>query len=58
MDIYSLDDTLQGYYSAAALATSTHKMYKATKRRYVAFCEKFGVNPLPVNESNLCYYVT
>ena len=57
MDIHSLDDALQGYYSAA-LATSTHKTYKAAERRYVSFCEKFGVNPLPASESTLCYFVT
>ena len=32
MDIYSLDDALQGCYSVA-LATSAHKMYKAAERR-------------------------
>ena len=57
MDIHSLDNALQGYYSAA-LATSTHKTYRAAERRYVAFCEKFGVKPLPSNENNLCYFVT
>ena len=25
---------------------------------YIVFCKKFGVNPLPANESTLCYYVT
>ena len=59
MDIHSLDDALKGYYSAA-LATSTHKRYRAAERKYVAFCEKFGVKPLPSNENNcnLCYFVT
>ena len=53
MDIRSLDDALQSYYSAA-LATSTHK---TAERKYVAFCEKFRVK-LPSNENNLCYFVT
>ena len=57
MDIHSLDDALQSYYSAA-LASSTHKTYKAAERRYVTFCAKFGVNPLPATENILCYFVT
>ena len=57
MDIHSLDDALQSYYSAA-LAKSTHKTYKAAERRYISFCENIGVNPLPANESTLCYFVT
>ena len=57
MDIHSLDDALQSYYSAA-LASSTHKTYKAAERHYVTFCAKFGVNPLPATENILCYFVT
>ena len=57
MDIHSLDDALQGCYSAA-LATSTHKTYWAAEFCRIAFCEKFGVRPLPSNENNLRYFVT
>lgn len=57
MDIHSLDKALQGYYFAA-LASSTHKTYKAAERRYASFCEKFEVNPLPASKSTLCYFVT
>ena len=46
MDICSLDDALQGYYSAA-LATSTHKTCRAAEQKYVAFCEKIEVKHLP-----------
>ena len=43
---------------SAALATSTHKTYRAAKRKYVAFCEKFGVKLLASTENNVCYFVT
>ena len=56
MDIHSLDKALQRYYSAA-LASSTHKTYKAAERRNASFFEKFEVNPLPANESTLCYWL-
>ena len=46
VDIHSLDDALQGYYSAA-LATSTHKTYRVAEQKYVAFCEKIEVKLLP-----------
>ena len=36
-----------------------HKTYKAAaERRYITFCSKFGVNPLPATENILCYFVT
>ena len=57
MDIHSFYKTIQGYYSAA-LASSTHKTYKAAERRYASFCEKFEVNPLSASKSTLCYFET
>lgn len=56
MDIHSLDSAVQNYFRAA-LAPNTHKTYKAAERRYLAFCESFGITPLPVVENILCYYV-
>ena len=51
-----MDKAVQGYF-AAALAPATHKTYRVAERRYVAFCESFGITPLPVSEGTLCYYV-
>ena len=51
-----MDRAVQGYF-AAALAPATHKTYKVAERRYVAFCESFGLIPFPASESILCYYV-
>ena len=51
-----MDKAVQGYF-AAALAPATHKTYKVAERRYVAFCESFGLTPLPASEGILCYYV-
>ena len=56
MDLHCLDEAVQGYFTAA-LAPATHKTYKAAENHYVAFCESFGINPLPVSEGTLCYYV-
>lgn len=55
MDIRELDPAVQRFYHAA-LTDSTKKTYKAGKKRYVDFCTKFNVQPLPVSESGLCYF--
>ena len=56
MDLHCLDAVVQGYFTAA-LASATHKTYKVAENHYVAFCESFGINPFPVSEGTLCYYV-
>lgn len=50
-----MDSAVQHYYSAA-LAASTQKTYKAAERRYLDFCTKFSITPLPTSESVLCYF--
>ena len=50
-----MDSAVQHYYSAA-LATSTKKTYKAAERRYLDFCNKFAITPLPTSEATLCYF--
>ena len=56
MDLHRLDQTVQKYYSAA-LTASTHKTYRSAENRYLKFCDTFKINPLPVTEPILCYYV-
>ena len=55
MDVYSLDGTVQHYFTAA-LAQSSHKPYKAAANKYLAFCESFKLSPLPSSEATLCYF--
>ena len=57
MDIHSLDSAVQRYYSAA-LAASPIKTYKAAEHRYLDFCSKFVIIPLPTLEATLCYFTT
>ena len=54
MDIYSLDDTLQGCYSVA-LATSAHK-YKAAEWR-CSILLKIWDNPLPYRQMKSPYVI-
>ena len=56
MDIHCLDRAVERYYTAA-LTDSTHKTYRAAKRRYIKFCSDFALSPFPATESTLCYYV-
>ena len=45
-------------YFRSGLAPSTHKSYDSAKRRFLGFCTKAQLNPLPVSENLLCRYVT
>ena len=39
------------------LADSTQKTYRVALNCYSQFCTMYGVNPFPVSESLLCYFV-
>ena len=43
-------------YFHSGLAPSSHRSYDSAKRRFVTFCEKSHLNPLPLNENLLCRY--
>ena len=46
------------YYFERGLADSTHRAYQAGVNRYILFCCLYNVlNPFPVSESMLCYFV-
>ena len=46
------------YYFERGLANSTHRAYRAGVNRYISFCCLYNVlNPFPVSESMLCYFV-
>ena len=56
LDLHSLDGAVQAYF-AAGLAKSTHQTYKTAGKRYTDFCRNFALNPFPVTEPILCYFV-
>ena len=45
------------FYCGKGLAESTQKTYRVALNRYSQFCTMYGVNPFPVSESPLCYFV-
>lgn len=51
-----LGEAVQKYYSEA-LTAATKRTYRAGQKRYMEFCKQFKLNPIPVSESNLCYFV-
>ena len=55
MDIHRLDRAVQTFYQAA-LTQSTHKTYKVAEQKYLSFCTKFSLSPLPTTENILCYF--
>ena len=55
MDIRTLDPAVQRFYQTA-LADSTKKTYKAGKKHYAEFCSEYNIKPLPVSETELCYF--
>ena len=57
MDIHKLDKAVRHYFTAA-LATSSHKTYKAAEHRYSQFCQDFSITPFPTSECILCYFAT
>ena len=56
LDLHSLDGAVQAYF-AAGLAKSTHRTYETVGKRYTDFCRDFALNPFPVTELILCYFV-
>ena len=56
MDLHILDPAIRRYFSSA-LATSSHKTYKAAGNKYLTFCNNFSLQPLPSSEALLCYFV-
>ena len=41
----------------AGLAPSTQRAYKAGKKRYLQFCGRVAISPLPVSETMLCRFL-
>ena len=52
-----MDATVQDLFSAG-IAPSTHKTYRSGSKRFIQFCEQYGISePFPVNEQVLVYFV-
>ena len=52
-----MDGAVQGY-CRLGIAPSTRKTYESAFRRFGSFCSKYSIiNPFPVDESILCYFV-
>ena len=45
-----------GKYFHSGLAPSSHRSYDSARHRFLTFCEKSHLNPLPLNENLLCRY--
>ena len=41
----------------AGLAPSTQRAYKAGKKRYLDFCGRVAISPLPMSETMLCRFI-
>ena len=57
LDISSLDRSVREFFSAG-LAQSTARVYASANRRFLAFCNQYNFQPLPVSETLLCRYVS
>ena len=58
LDIPELERLLQ-HYIEQGLATSTHKTYSTSAKKFTDFCSKFDITqPLLVDQSLVCYYVS
>ena len=44
-------------YFQSGLAPSTQNCYDSAKRRFLLFCNRTGLSPLPLNKNVLCRYV-
>ena len=56
LDVTELDN-LVGKYFTKGLAESTHRSYNSAQRRYLDFCSRARLHPLPATETGLCYFV-
>ena len=41
---------------AEGIASSTRATYSSSQVRYLNFCNKFGINPLPLTDRSLCLF--
>ena len=57
LDLTSLDQFLLSLL-AQGLASSTLVTYRSGIRWYTAFCQQFGLTPLPLSDLNLCHFVS
>ena len=55
LDSNQLQIAVQQYF-IKGLAWSTHKTYHAGQNRYLQFCQKFGVTPVPTSERTLLMF--
>ena len=56
LDLSTLDGAVCRLY-LAGLAPATQKAYTAGKMRNLDFCQRGGLQPLPVTEGSLCQFV-
>ena len=56
LDITELD-SIVGKHFTKDLAESTHRSYNGAQRCYLDFCNRAGLQALPVTETGLCYFV-
>ena len=56
LDLQGLEESVRFYFSKG-LASSTQRTCKSGKSRYLKFCTKASVIPLPVCEKHLCSFV-
>ena len=52
-----METDVQFFYSKG-LAKSTLRTYQSGKDRYTKFCTEANINPLPVSEQHLCFFVS
>jgi len=57
LDIRKLETDVQFFYSKG-LAKSTLRTYQSGKDHYTKFCTEANINPLPVSEQHLCFFVS
>ena len=56
MDVQELDGEARALFVRGLLASS-RSTYGAGKRRYLSFCARANLDPLPASESTLCRFV-
>ena len=50
-------DTLVSFHFQASLAPSTTHSYESAKRKYLQFCSKSNISPIPATEGKVCSFV-
>ena len=51
-------DTAVDFYFQRAIADSTQRTYASAQSRFLSFCREFSLQPLPVNEPQLCRFAS